>query len=88
MGISSRIAEGVRSMTPPNRDAYRTTRVEMYADWLAHDADGLAANLPPADPASIQQLRTARANLRAAMQIIDRAICRCELAAELQKETV
>jgi hypothetical protein len=55
---------------------HKQTRAELYATWLRDDADGLAHNLPPADPASIQALRTARANLRAALRIVDHAIDR------------
>jgi hypothetical protein len=60
---------------------HKQTRAELYATWLRDDADGLAHNLPPAEPASLQELRTARANLRAALRIVDQAIDRCETAA-------
>ena len=65
-------------------------RAELYARWLRDDADGLACNLPPADPASIQELRNARAKLREALRTVDQAIDRCEtvaLALELKATT-
>jgi len=60
---------------------HKQTRAEIYAGWLRDDADGLACNLPPADPASLQELRNARAKLRAALRIVDHAIENCERAA-------
>jgi hypothetical protein len=60
---------------------HQQTRAVLYATWLRDDADGLAHNLPPSEPASLQELRTARANLRAALRIVDQAIDRCETAA-------
>ena len=67
-------AKGTRSTA----SASRATRVEMYADWLAHDADGLAHNLacPTGQPieGATTILAEARANLALALHRIDLAI--------------
>lgn len=73
-------------MSKHSKQQAAETRVEIYAAWLRDDADGLAFNLPPADPASLDELRNARATIRAALRTIDQAIENCEregLRAEL-----
>ena len=61
-----------------NRKTSRATRIEMYADWIAHDADGLAFNLtnpaaPPIEGATAI-LAEARALVTRALEQIDQAI--------------
>lgn len=61
-----------------DRYTNRATRVELYADWLAHDADGLAFNLtnPAGQPiaGATSTLAAARAKLALALHKIDLAI--------------
>lgn len=71
------------------RERDRAHRVEMYADWLAHDADGLAFNLTnpagqPLDHATAI-LAEARAKLALALHRVDRAI-EADKAAHAQQE--
>jgi hypothetical protein len=57
--------------------AHRASRVEMYADWIAHDADGLAFNVNhPAESidGATAILAGARAKLAWALEQIDQAI--------------
>lgn len=56
--------------------AARSHRIEMYADWLQHDADGLAFNLtmPKIADCSTATLASARAKLTSALELIDNAI--------------
>jgi hypothetical protein len=71
---TSTASNGARSTA----SASRATRVEMYADWLAHDADGLAFNLAnPAGqalPGATAILADAREKVALALSRIDRAI--------------
>ena len=66
-----------RSATTESRTS-RATRVEMYADWLEHDADGLAFNLATPAGQSIPDatviLANARDKLARALEQIERAI--------------
>jgi hypothetical protein len=69
----------------------RATRVEMYVDWLAHDADGLAFNIAnpaaaPRIPGATAILASARDKLRIALEQIDNAIA-ADRAANAEKET-
>lgn len=54
----------------------RATRAELYADWIAHDCDGLAAALtmPTVFPGSAATLAEARARVALALHQLDRAI--------------
>lgn len=54
----------------------RATRAEMYADWIAHDCDGLAAALtmPSVFPETAATLAEARGRVALALHHIDRAI--------------
>lgn len=70
-----------------DKETHRASRVEMYANWLAHDADGLAFNVAhPADtpiPNATATLANARAKLAWAMEQLDQAIaadCRAHAA--------
>jgi len=62
----------------PDRETHRATRIELYADWLSHDADGLAFNIshPAAQPidGATTVLANARAKLAWAIEQIDHAI--------------
>lgn len=73
-------------------EQHRATRVEMYADWLSHDADGLAFNvINPAEPidGATTILAGARAKLAWALEQIDQAIAADKAAhAATEKETV
>lgn len=71
-------ANGARSTA----SASRATRIEMYADWLAHDADGLAFNL--ANPAG-QPIEHATAILAEARASLALALHRIDLAIEADK---
>lgn len=60
------------------KELARETRVEMYADWIAHDVDGLTFNLAnpaghPIENASVI-LAEVRANLALCLGRIDIAI--------------
>lgn len=72
------------------KDFHRTTRVEMYADWLAHDADSLAFNIthPAAAPidGATAILAEARAKLTWAIEQIDQAIVADRAVNAAQKE--
>jgi hypothetical protein len=59
---------------------HRASRIEMYADWLHHDADGLAFNLAmaPIDTEAPAILTTARDKLRGALALIEIAIATTE----------
>lgn len=64
-------------MRTDTKEAHRAARVEMYADWLAHDADGIAFNVThPAEPidGATTILAGARAKLASALEQIDHAI--------------
>ena len=64
-------------MIGASKETHRATRVDMYADWLAHDADGLAFNIThPAEPidGATAILAGARAKLAWALEQIDQAI--------------
>lgn len=54
----------------------RATRAEIYADWIVHDCDGLAAALtmPTVFPGSAAILAEARARVAIALHQLDRAI--------------
>lgn len=60
------------------RHEARAKRIALYADWLAHDCDGLAFNLsyPPGDaPADATAvLADARERVALALAFIDQAI--------------
>ena len=61
----------------PDRTSHRTNRIALYADWLQHDADGLAFNVTaacPAEPGAAAILTTARDKLRGALDLIETAI--------------
>ncbi|UZE51874.1 hypothetical protein ONR75_15685 [Rhodopseudomonas sp. P2A-2r] len=62
--------------------AHRASRIALYADWLQHDADGLAFNLTmaPADADAPAILTTARDKLRGALDLIETAIATTEKA--------
>lgn len=62
----------------------RATRAEMYADWLAHDADGLSAALtvPTVFPHSTAVLTEARDLVALALHRINLAIERANKANE------
>ena len=62
-------------MIDPSATA-RVSRIELYADWLQHDADGLAFNLtmPRVADCTTAILATARAKLVSALELIDNAI--------------
>jgi hypothetical protein len=59
-----------------DKETARATRLEMYADWLAHDADGIAFNLANPEPftGSTAILAEARALVALALSRIDIAI--------------
>lgn len=61
--------------TPPSQN-HRASRIEMYADWLQHDADGLAFNLttPRIAENATADLAAARAKVAGALELIDNAI--------------
>ena len=67
-----------RDSLSPERDAARAIRVEMYADWLIHDVDGLTFNIthPTASPfpRSTAILAETRKLVALALARIDRAI--------------
>jgi len=60
----------------PTTQDHRASRIEMYADWLHHDADGLAFNLtmPRVAECTGATLAVARAKLVSALELIDNAI--------------
>lgn len=71
-----------------DKQAHRASRIEMYADWLHHDADGLAFNLAsPAedDDGATAILATARDKLRSALDLIETAIL-ADHSANAEKE--
>lgn len=63
-------------MSFADKHSHRASRVEMYADWLQHDADGLAFNLtmPRVADCTTAALAAARAKVVSALEIIDSAI--------------
>lgn len=65
------------------RQQARATRIAMYADWIAHDADGLAFNLshPAAEP-----LADATAILAEARERVALALARIDQAIEWDKQ--
>lgn len=77
-------------MIGASKETHRATRVDMYADWLAHDADGLAFNIThPAEPieGATTILAGARAKLAWALEQIDHAIAADRAAhADQEKE--
>lgn len=82
----------VFSFPPPSalseeRYSARATRIEMYADWLQHDADGLAFNLtmPRVVDCTTAMLATARSKLVCALELIDNAIA-VDRAANAEEE--
>jgi hypothetical protein len=73
-----------------DRATHRSSRIELYADWLQHDADGLAFNLAapadtPEDIGATAILATARDKLRGALELIENAI-KADHAANAEKE--
>jgi hypothetical protein len=58
------------------RDQARAQRVAIYADWIAHDTDGLAFNArhPSTHPGWLPTLRVARRRVAQALQQLDAAI--------------
>jgi len=73
-----------------DKHTHRAARVEMYADWLHHDADGLAFNLTmpaamPPESGATAILATARTKLARALEHIDKAIA-ADRAANTEKE--
>jgi hypothetical protein len=72
----------------PTKQDHRASRIEMYADWLQHDADGLTFNLtmPRVAECTAVTLATARAKLTAALELIDNAIA-VDRAANAEKES-
>lgn len=70
-----------------DKHAHRASRIEMYADWLQHDADGLAFNLttPSIADCGATTLATARAKVVSALELIDNAIA-ADRAANAEKE--
>lgn len=70
-----------------DHQAARVHRIEMYSDWLQHDADGLAFNLtmPKIADCSTATLASARAKLTSALELIDNAIA-VDRAAHAPKE--
>lgn len=70
-----------------DKRSHRASRIEMYADWLQHDADGLAFNLttPSIADCGTTTLATARAKVASALELIDNAIA-ADRAANAEKE--
>lgn len=68
---------------PHLRQEARAIRIAMYADWLAHDADGLTFNLayPGAEP-----LADATAVLAEAREKVALALARIDQAIERDKQ--
>lgn len=68
--------DDARTMSDNLSDSYRASRIEMYADWLQHDADGLAFNLtmPRIAGCTATMLSAARAKVACALELIDNAI--------------
>ncbi len=75
-------------MSAAEKHTHRASRIEMYADWLHHDADGLAFNLtmPRAADCATATLATARAKVVSALELIDNAIA-VDRAAHTEEET-
>jgi hypothetical protein len=71
-----------------DKRSHRVSRIEMYADWLHHDADGLAFNLtmPRIAEGATADLAAARAKVAGALELIDNAIA-ADRAAHREKET-
>jgi hypothetical protein len=59
----------------------RATRIQMYSEWVRSDADGLLYQLRgPATQSEIQVLREARANIKAALELVEHRIANVESA--------
>jgi hypothetical protein len=71
-----------------DRHTHRASRIEMYADWLQHDADGLAFNLtmPRVADCTTAVLAAARQKVACALELIDNAIA-VDRAVNREKET-
>jgi ElaB/YqjD/DUF883 family membrane-anchored ribosome-binding protein len=73
------------------KETARSTRLEVYASWLADDVDGLVHNLAPIlgerSPDSTTVLAEARAKITTALAALDTAIA-ADRAAHAQEHAL